>query len=191
MHSLHLIGLGRNVRIVATLGLVAFASPTMAFEDEWRERRLETPMGMEDTGAGERAIGFRRDADHRRIETNSIYGLTLSSALGNQIDVEAAVDLNQSDLAYSMDSVPVSGIFTPSYRPGRHGLGDVEATSAAIGNSLSIEFGEYGDAVTSSRQFNRANATALNLTAAADRFDSAEITSAAIGNALNITNVTD
>ena len=32
-----------------------------------------------------------RDADHRRVEVNSIYGSSLSAALGNQINVDAAV----------------------------------------------------------------------------------------------------
>ena len=41
----------------------------------------------------------------------------------------------------------------------------------------------------SGRQENWADATAVNLTAVGGRFDSAEITSAAIGNALNISNV--
>ncbi|MGI9509769.1 MAG: hypothetical protein ACR2QJ_10535 [Geminicoccaceae bacterium] len=77
--------------IVATLVLLNTATVSQAFEDEWRDRRLETPIGMETTSETERAIGFRRDADHRRIETNSIYGSTLATAIGNQINVEAAV----------------------------------------------------------------------------------------------------
>ena len=60
-----------------------------AFEDDWRERRMETPIGFEDTNDFERAIGFERDADHRRLEVNSIYGSSLSTALGNQINIEA------------------------------------------------------------------------------------------------------
>lgn len=80
-----------SARLIATLGFVTYALPTLAFEDEWRDRRLETPIGFESTNSGERAVGFRRDADSRRIETNSIYGSTLSSAIGNQINVEAAV----------------------------------------------------------------------------------------------------
>ncbi len=118
-----------------------------------------------------------------------------SAAIGNATNVtttgDAAVDMNQLNLAYDMDAKLVSGIFTPSYRHGRHHLGDVETTAAAIGNSLSVEFGGSDDALVSSRQINLADATALNLTAVAGRFDSAEVTSAAIGNALNITNVTD
>ncbi len=77
--------------IVATLVLLNTVAAAQAFQDEWRDRRMETPIGMEDTGDGERAIGFRRDGDHRRIETNSIYGSTLATAIGNQINVEAAV----------------------------------------------------------------------------------------------------
>ncbi|MGH1481986.1 MAG: hypothetical protein ACRBM6_25185 [Geminicoccales bacterium] len=118
-----------------------------------------------------------------------------SAAIGNATNVktkgDAAVDLNQSNKAYSVEAGLVSGIFTPSYRHGRHDLGKVETTAAAIGNSLSVEFGGHDDALVSSRQDNWADATAINLTAVAGRFDSAEVTSAAIGNALNITNVTD
>ena len=118
-----------------------------------------------------------------------------SAAIGNATDVkskgDAVVDLNQSNMAYSMEAGLVSGIFTPSYRHRGRDLGEVETTAAAIGNSLNVEFGEYGDALVSSRQQNWADATAINLTAVAGRFDSAEVTSAAIGNALNISNVTD
>lgn len=77
--------------IVATLVLLNTVAAAQAFQDEWREHRMETPIGMEDTSDGERAIGFQRDEDHRRIETNSIYGSTLATAIGNQINVEAAV----------------------------------------------------------------------------------------------------
>ena len=77
--------------MAATIGFVTLAFPALAFQDEWRDRRFETPIGMEDTSDGERAIGFRRDEDHRRIETNSIYGSTLATAIGNQINVDAAV----------------------------------------------------------------------------------------------------
>jgi len=118
-----------------------------------------------------------------------------SAAIGNAANVktkgDAVVDLNQSNMAYSMEAGLVSGIFTPSYRYGRHDLGEVETTAAAIGNSLSVEFGKHDEALVSSRQGNWADASAINLTAVAGRFDSAEVTSAAIGNALNITNVTD
>ncbi|MGI9491727.1 MAG: hypothetical protein ACR2QF_04920 [Geminicoccaceae bacterium] len=118
-----------------------------------------------------------------------------SAALGNATNVKSkgdtVVDLNQSNMAYSMEAGLVSGIFTPTHRHGRRDLGKVETTAAAIGNSLSVEAGKYGDTLVSSRQQNWADATAINLTAVAGRFDSAEVTSAAIGNALNITNVTD
>ena len=77
--------------IVATLVLLNTTLPAQGFQDEWRDRRLETPIGMENTGDGERAVGFLRDSDHRRIETNSMYGSTLATAIGNQINVEAAV----------------------------------------------------------------------------------------------------
>jgi hypothetical protein len=118
-----------------------------------------------------------------------------AAALGNATNVttkgDAVVDLNQSNMASSMEAGLISGIITPSRRHGHYDLGKVETTAAAIGNSLSVEFGGYDDAVVSSRQDNWADATAVNLTAVAGRFDSAEITAAAIGNALNITNVTD
>lgn len=81
----------KNLCLVAVIGLMAQLQPVVAFEDEWRDRRLETPIGFENASDGERAIGFRRDEDHRRIETNSIYGSTLATAIGNQINVEAAV----------------------------------------------------------------------------------------------------
>jgi hypothetical protein len=77
--------------IVATLVLLNTVVPTQAFEDNWRDHRLETPMGMENTQDGERAIGFQRDENHRRLEANSIYGSSLSTALGNQINIEAGV----------------------------------------------------------------------------------------------------
>ena len=75
--------------IVATLVLLNTVGAAQAFQDDWRDRRMETPIGMEDTRDGERAIGFQRDEDHRRIETNSMYGSTLATAIGNQINVEA------------------------------------------------------------------------------------------------------
>ena len=77
--------------IVATLVLLNTTYPLQAFEDEWRDRRLETPIGFEDTQASERAIGFQRDANHSRVQVNSIYGSNLAEALGNQINVEAGV----------------------------------------------------------------------------------------------------
>jgi ApbE superfamily uncharacterized protein (UPF0280 family) len=118
-----------------------------------------------------------------------------AAALGNATNVtttgDAVVDLNQSNMASNMEAGLVSAIITPSRRHGKYDLGGVETTAAAIGNSLSVEFGGADDALVSSRQDNWADATAVNLTAVAGRFDSAEITSAAIGNALNISNVTD
>ncbi|MGI9508513.1 MAG: hypothetical protein ACR2QJ_04090 [Geminicoccaceae bacterium] len=115
-----------------------------------------------------------------------------SAAIGNATNIktkgDAAVDLNQTNMAYSMEAGLVSGIFTPGYR---HGLGSVETTAAAIGNSLSVEFGPKDSALVSSRQGNWADASAINLTAVGGKFKSAEVTSAAIGNALNVTNVLD
>ena len=77
--------------IVATLVLLNTTYPLQAFEDDWREQKMETPIGMEDTRDGERAIGFLRDRDHRRLDVNSLYGSSLSTALGNQINIEAGV----------------------------------------------------------------------------------------------------
>jgi hypothetical protein len=117
-----------------------------------------------------------------------------SAAIGNATSIatkgDAGVDMNQSNMAYSMEAGLVSAIITPTHgRRHGYGLGDVTTTAAAIGNSLSVEFGEYSEALVSSRQENWADASAVNLTAVAGRFDTAEITSAAIGNALNVTNV--
>ncbi len=81
----------RLLCIAALIGMMAPLETVRAFEDEWRDRRMETPIGFENSGSGERAIGFTRDEDHRRIETNSIYGSTLATAIGNQINVDAAV----------------------------------------------------------------------------------------------------
>lgn len=75
--------------IVATLVLLNTVSVAHSFQDEWRERRMETPIGFESTSEIERAVSFLRDGDGRRIEVNSIYGSSLSQALGNQINVEA------------------------------------------------------------------------------------------------------
>ena len=75
--------------IVATLVILNTTYPLQAFEDDWRERRMETPIGFEDSSDYERAIGFARDENHSRVEVNSIYGSTLASAIGNQINVEA------------------------------------------------------------------------------------------------------
>jgi uncharacterized MnhB-related membrane protein len=114
-----------------------------------------------------------------------------TAAIGNATNVttkgDAAVDMNQINAYGRMDSRQISGVFSPY----GYGLGDVEITSAAIGNSLSVEFGEHSEALVSSRQMNLNDATSINLAAVGGRFDSAEITSAAIGNALNITNVLD
>lgn len=77
--------------IVATLVILNTTFPLQAFEDDWREHRLETPIGMEDTRDGERAIDFLRDDDLRRLDINSLYGSSLSTALGNQINIEAGV----------------------------------------------------------------------------------------------------
>ncbi|MGI9419812.1 MAG: hypothetical protein ACR2RA_18460 [Geminicoccaceae bacterium] len=118
-----------------------------------------------------------------------------TAALGNATNVttkgDAAVDMNQMNMTHSVQAGQVSGIFSPGHRFYRPELGSVEVTAAAIGNSLSVEFGEKSEALVSSRQGNWADATAVNLTAVGGKFKSAEITSAAIGNALNVTNVLD
>jgi len=118
-----------------------------------------------------------------------------TAAIGNATSVttkgDVAVDMNQSNMAHSMSAGQISGVFSPSYRYYRPELKTVEITSAAIGNSLSVEFGEHSEALVSSRQGNWADAKAVNFTAVGGKFKSAEITSAAIGNALNITNVLD
>ena len=56
-----LLGFGFAMIVAVMIQL----QPAAAFEDEWR------------------------DSDHRRIETNTIYGSTLATAIGNQINVEA------------------------------------------------------------------------------------------------------
>jgi hypothetical protein len=76
--------------IVTTLVILNTTIPAKAFEDDWRERQMETPIGFESVGEIERAVGFVRDGNHSRVQVNSIYGSTLASALGNQINVEAA-----------------------------------------------------------------------------------------------------
>ncbi len=115
-----------------------------------------------------------------------------TAAIGNAASIttkgDAAVDMNQSNMAYSMEASQVSGIITPGYGYYRPELKSVEVTSAAIGNSLSVEFGGHDEALVSSRQGNWADARAVNITGVAGKFKSADITSAAIGNALNVTN---
>ena len=111
-----------------------------------------------------------------------------SAAIGNATNVtttgDAVVDMNQINSYGRMDSFQVSGVFSPY----GHGLGNVEITSAAIGNTLSVDFGKHDEALVSSRQINTNDATSINLAAVGGKFKSAEITSAAIGNALNVTN---
>ena len=75
--------------IVATLVLLNTAYPVIAFEDDWRERQMETPIGFENSSDYEQAIGFVRDSNHSRVQVNSIYGSTLATALGNEINVDA------------------------------------------------------------------------------------------------------
>jgi hypothetical protein len=111
-----------------------------------------------------------------------------TAAIGNATSVDtdgdAAVDMNQINMSHSMEAGQISGVGTLY----GYDLGAVEITSAAIGNSLSVEFGGKSEALVSSRQGNWANASAVNITGVAGKFKSAEITSAAIGNALNVTN---
>jgi len=111
-----------------------------------------------------------------------------TSAIGNAATVttngDVVVDLNQVNKHGHVKSHQVSGVFSHQ----RHGLGDVAINSAAIGNTLSVEFGRHDEALISSRQINYNDVTSINVAAVGGKFDSAEITSAAIGNALNITN---
>ena len=110
-----------------------------------------------------------------------------TAAIGNATNVDtdgdAGVDMNQVNMSRYMDARQISGVGTYGF-----GLDNVEITSAAIGNSLSVEFGEKSEALVSSRQGNWADATAVNIAGVGGKFKSAEITSAAIGNALNVTN---
>lgn len=110
-----------------------------------------------------------------------------TAAIGNATNVttegDAVVDMNQVNMSYGMDARQLSGVATL-----RGGLGNVEITSAAIGNTLNVEFGGKSEALVSSRQGNWADATAVNITGVVGGFKSAEITSAAIGNALNVAN---
>lgn len=79
--------------IVAGLGLAVSltgaASAAFAFEDEWRDRKLETPLGFDNLSDTERAIGGNRDELGRRIDISGPYGSSLATALGNSIAVEA------------------------------------------------------------------------------------------------------
>lgn len=75
--------------IVATLIVLNTTYPLQAFEDDWRDGRYETPIGFENSSDFERAVSFQRDAEFSRVQVNSLYGSTLASAIGNQINVEA------------------------------------------------------------------------------------------------------
>ena len=80
-----------SIKTVIT-GLVlagSLSGVAQSFEDDWRERRLETPLGFENTSDIDRGVEGRRDSMGRRIEISGPYGSTLASALGNSIAVEA------------------------------------------------------------------------------------------------------
>ena len=80
------------MRILApclSLCLVALAGTATAFEDDWRAQKLETPIGVDEGRMQEDAMPFLRDEDGRRIQVRTPYGTTLSSAIGNLINVEA------------------------------------------------------------------------------------------------------
>ena len=70
-------------------GSAVGASGALAFEDDWRDRDLETPLGYEDVAEMDRGMSGRRDELGRRIEITGPYGSTLASAIGNSIAVEA------------------------------------------------------------------------------------------------------
>lgn len=72
--------------IGATFAMVSNAA---GFEDDWRDRDLETPLGFESLSDIERAISGNRDELGRRIEVSGPYGSTLATSLGNSIAVEA------------------------------------------------------------------------------------------------------
>ena len=72
-----------------SLSLIAAAAPAVAFEDDWRERGLETPIGLERGRMQEEAMPFLRDEHGARVEIRAPYGTTLSTAIGNLINVEA------------------------------------------------------------------------------------------------------
>lgn len=78
--------------LAAALTTVAFAAANgaaVAFEDDWRDRRLETPLGFNSLGDAEKGIRGNRDELGRKIEISGPYGSTLATALGNSISVEA------------------------------------------------------------------------------------------------------
>lgn len=74
---------------IAVATLAAHIGSAVAFEDDWRDRRLETPLGFDSTGDVERGIRGNRDELGRKIEITGPYGSTLATALGNSISVEA------------------------------------------------------------------------------------------------------
>lgn len=75
---------------IAGIALVSsIAGDAAGFEDNWRERRLETPLGFDSVSDIDRGIAGNRDELGRRIEVSGPYGSSLASALGNSIAVEA------------------------------------------------------------------------------------------------------
>ena len=94
--------------------------------------------------------------------------------------------MNQVNAYGRMDSRQISGVFSPW----GYGLGDRgDHLSRYRQLAQSVEFGEYDAA----RSYPRVSSTtttrlAINIAAVGGKFKSAEITSAAIGNALNVTN---
>ena len=72
-----------------SLFVITLSGAAMAFEDDWRARQLETPIGQTGGRMQEDAMPFLRDEHGRRVEIRAPYGTTLSSAIGNLINVEA------------------------------------------------------------------------------------------------------
>lgn len=60
-----------------------------AFQDDWRGRGLETPIGVDGGRMEEGPMPFLRDEMGRRVEVRAPYGTTLSTAIGNLINVQA------------------------------------------------------------------------------------------------------
>ena len=81
----------KKIAAAATIACcaVALGKVATAFEDDWRDRSLETPLGFNSLSDTERGFSGNRDELGRRIEISGPYGSTLATALGNSISVEA------------------------------------------------------------------------------------------------------
>ncbi|MEZ5825121.1 MAG: hypothetical protein R3C97_10385 [Geminicoccaceae bacterium] len=78
---------GLAIGLALVVGLSSVSA--MAFEDDWRSRGLETPIGVDGGQVQEDAMPFLRDEQGRRTEVRAPYGTTLSAAIGNMINVQA------------------------------------------------------------------------------------------------------